>query len=264
MPNFVRFALFGSHKGKGCACLGSSARPRRRARVQVASYRIDPLPGKIRLISWSSMSLVSDIKLIRTDTTIDLSQKAEKGMNDILQPDCLYTAPTNVFRPQYGIKPIPLCCPGLRPLVYFGSFARLFFYVFITRVTDQPISLLFPDLSWISLSLPNGLGGKMDLFLRTTIKSQLKWLILNSLIDFFWWTNLRLFTLIDSFEICFMPLSNKLCNLSLVTFEVLEIFMTTLLAIDFQIWQAYECGLVWNPKQMGVMAEELCLVSLWW
>jgi len=27
------------------------------------------------------MSLVSDIKLIRTDTTLDLSQKAEKGMN---------------------------------------------------------------------------------------------------------------------------------------------------------------------------------------
>jgi len=26
------------------------------------------------------MSLVSDIKLIRTDTTLDLSQKAEKGM----------------------------------------------------------------------------------------------------------------------------------------------------------------------------------------
>jgi hypothetical protein len=27
------------------------------------------------------MSLVSDIKLIRTDTTLDLSQKAEKGMH---------------------------------------------------------------------------------------------------------------------------------------------------------------------------------------
>ena len=29
------------------------------------------------------MSLVSDIKLIRTDTTLDLSQKAEKGMMGI-------------------------------------------------------------------------------------------------------------------------------------------------------------------------------------
>ena len=27
------------------------------------------------------MNLVPDIKLIRTDTTLDLSQKAEKGMN---------------------------------------------------------------------------------------------------------------------------------------------------------------------------------------
>ena len=38
-------------------------------------------PGqKIRLISCGTMSHVSDIKLIRTDTTLDLSQKAEKGM----------------------------------------------------------------------------------------------------------------------------------------------------------------------------------------
>ena len=37
-------------------------------------------PGKIRLISCGPMAHVSDIKLIRTDTTVDLSQKAEKGM----------------------------------------------------------------------------------------------------------------------------------------------------------------------------------------
>ena len=35
---------------------------------------------KIHLISCGSMNHVSDIKLIRTDTTLDLSQKAEKGM----------------------------------------------------------------------------------------------------------------------------------------------------------------------------------------
>jgi hypothetical protein len=145
-------------------------------------------------------------------------------------------------------------------LSFLRSVVLLCFHYKSNRPTHQP----FPDLLWISLSLPNGLRGKMDLFLRATIKSQLKWLILNSLIDFFWWTKLRLSTLIDSFEICFMPLSNKLCNLSLVTFEVLEIFMTTSPAIDFQIWQACECGLVWNPKRMGVMVEELCLVSLWW
>jgi hypothetical protein len=39
------------------------------------------------------MSLVSDIKLIRTDTTLDLSQKAEKGMNVCSHPPGLYIAP---------------------------------------------------------------------------------------------------------------------------------------------------------------------------
>jgi hypothetical protein len=71
---------FGSPKGEGWACRGSSAIPRPLAWVLVASYRMDPHPWKIRLISWGSMSLVSDIKLIRTDTTLVLSQKAEKGM----------------------------------------------------------------------------------------------------------------------------------------------------------------------------------------
>ncbi|KAF8094614.1 hypothetical protein N665_0359s0054 [Sinapis alba] len=38
-------------------------------------------PKKIELISCDPMDHISDIKLIRTDTTLDLSQKAEKGMN---------------------------------------------------------------------------------------------------------------------------------------------------------------------------------------
>ncbi|KAJ6750834.1 hypothetical protein OIU85_001377 [Salix viminalis] len=38
-------------------------------------------PRKINLISCGPMAHVSDIKLIRTDTTLDLSQKAEKGMS---------------------------------------------------------------------------------------------------------------------------------------------------------------------------------------
>ncbi len=37
------------------------------------------------------MSLVSDIKLIRTDTTLDLSQKAEKGMGTTLSDLPNYT-----------------------------------------------------------------------------------------------------------------------------------------------------------------------------
>ncbi|CAN1123159.1 Serine/threonine-protein kinase ZRK7, partial [Linum perenne] len=37
-------------------------------------------PKKINLISCEPLAHISDIKLIRTDTTLDLSQKAEKGM----------------------------------------------------------------------------------------------------------------------------------------------------------------------------------------
>ncbi|KAL4642424.1 hypothetical protein ACB092_02G017000 [Castanea dentata] len=36
---------------------------------------------EINLISCGPMTHISDIKLIRTDTTLDLSQKAEKGMS---------------------------------------------------------------------------------------------------------------------------------------------------------------------------------------
>ncbi|KAL5737038.1 hypothetical protein ACOSQ2_031826 [Xanthoceras sorbifolium] len=39
-----------------------------------------PSPQKINLISCGPMNHISDIKLIRTDTTLDLSQKAEKGI----------------------------------------------------------------------------------------------------------------------------------------------------------------------------------------
>ncbi|KAL5803576.1 hypothetical protein ACOSQ4_031881 [Xanthoceras sorbifolium] len=37
-----------------------------------------PPPQKINLISYEPLAHISDIKLIRTDTTLDLSQKAEK------------------------------------------------------------------------------------------------------------------------------------------------------------------------------------------
>ncbi|KAL7119519.1 hypothetical protein ACP275_02G067800 [Erythranthe tilingii] len=40
-----------------------------------------PPPKKMNLISCEPMTHISDIKLIRTDTTLDLSQKAEKGMS---------------------------------------------------------------------------------------------------------------------------------------------------------------------------------------
>ncbi|KAJ6944129.1 hypothetical protein NC652_009997 [Populus alba x Populus x berolinensis] len=52
---------------------------------------MDSPPKKINLISCGPMAHVSDIKLIRTDTTLDLSQKAEKGMISSLFSFRLYT-----------------------------------------------------------------------------------------------------------------------------------------------------------------------------
>ncbi|KAJ6883862.1 hypothetical protein NC652_030965 [Populus alba x Populus x berolinensis] len=53
-----------------------------RERQQQAAVK-GPRPRKINLISCGPLAHVSDIKLIRTDTTLDLSQKAEKGMSFI-------------------------------------------------------------------------------------------------------------------------------------------------------------------------------------
>ena len=46
---------------------------------QQATVVVSP-PQEINLISCGPLAHISDIKLIRTDTTLDLSQKAEKGM----------------------------------------------------------------------------------------------------------------------------------------------------------------------------------------
>jgi hypothetical protein len=48
------------------------------------------------------MSLVSDIKLIRTDTTLDLSQKAEKGILLRWTTSFLYYSPSKTYRKPYG------------------------------------------------------------------------------------------------------------------------------------------------------------------
>ncbi|KAL1074191.1 hypothetical protein V6Z11_D11G272900 [Gossypium hirsutum] len=50
-------------------------------------------PKKINLISCGPLVHVSDIKLIRTDTTLDLSQKAEKGMLVPSQARSFYKKP---------------------------------------------------------------------------------------------------------------------------------------------------------------------------
>ncbi|KAI3468238.1 hypothetical protein Pfo_024901, partial [Paulownia fortunei] len=58
--------------GWGASDHGSSATPRRHSRAPVASYCDGLSPQKINLISCEPLAHVSDIKLIRTDTTLDL------------------------------------------------------------------------------------------------------------------------------------------------------------------------------------------------
>ncbi|KAL5756163.1 hypothetical protein ACOSQ2_020909 [Xanthoceras sorbifolium] len=64
--------------GRGVPGLYSSERHGRHLRTPVASYCYGTSPKKINLISCEPIVHISDIKLIRTDTTLDLSQKAEK------------------------------------------------------------------------------------------------------------------------------------------------------------------------------------------
>ena len=66
-------------------------------------------PRKISLILCQPIGWLSDIKLIRTDTTLDLSQKAEKVTSQ--------TAPTAHYIPTITHQNIMgvLCCPLLLP-----------------------------------------------------------------------------------------------------------------------------------------------------
>jgi hypothetical protein len=66
--------------------MGDAREPQQQAAV-MGSH-----PRKINLISCDPLGHVSDIKLIRTDTTLDLSQKAEKGMLDPLLGFALYSS----------------------------------------------------------------------------------------------------------------------------------------------------------------------------
>ena len=50
-------------------------------------------PKKFNLISCELMIHVSDIKLIKTDTTLDLSQKAEKDMSCYVARFLFYNIP---------------------------------------------------------------------------------------------------------------------------------------------------------------------------
>ena len=71
---------------EGCTCPGGRAIPRQHLQTRAASCLVSLHPAKIRKISWGPMNLVSDIKLIKTDTTLELSQKAEKGILQLSNP----------------------------------------------------------------------------------------------------------------------------------------------------------------------------------
>ena len=76
-----------------------------------------PLPEKINLISCEPMVHVSDIKLIRTDTTLDLSQKAEKGMNWKDTSFSIYSPPllhSKSLVPMWDTETSKFIVPGLR------------------------------------------------------------------------------------------------------------------------------------------------------
>ncbi len=113
--------------GEGRASLGSSARPRRHARGQAASYQTAPPPRKIRLISWGSMSLVSD-------TTLDLSQKAEKGMLVQTAPGVYILCERHSFGNQYGIKTQVLACLLACPLFALRLFCVFHFVPRFSRI----------------------------------------------------------------------------------------------------------------------------------
>ncbi|KAK2996453.1 hypothetical protein RJ639_024753, partial [Escallonia herrerae] len=79
----------------------------------VASYH-EPFPQKINLISCEPLAHISDIKLIRTDTTLGLSQKAEKDTTLDLSQKAEKGMLCTVFSfPFYtvslGLPPLPQC-----------------------------------------------------------------------------------------------------------------------------------------------------------
>ena len=64
---------------KNFASLGGSVRPRTRCDGACASTETPSLTPKMRLINVVFLGTLSEIKLKRTDTTLDLSQKAKRA-----------------------------------------------------------------------------------------------------------------------------------------------------------------------------------------
>ena len=97
---------------EGCASQGGNAIPSIKLLDRIARSH----PGKIKLISWGSMSFVSDNKLIRTDTILDLISKRPRKVCSLSQPfphvadaACLHmaTGPTPMVLTFYS-KPLEL------------------------------------------------------------------------------------------------------------------------------------------------------------
>ena len=66
------------------------------------------------------MSSIPDIKLIRTDTTLDLSQKAEKGMPPLYERGRIYNMDFIISAiPVYGLNVFELRLLLLRSLYVF-------------------------------------------------------------------------------------------------------------------------------------------------
>jgi len=76
----------------GCS---GSVRPRPCRLAEHASASIGSSPKNIEVNRRSSMRTVIAIKLLRTDTTHDLSQKAEKGMRGKEDAQSLLRQPTH-------------------------------------------------------------------------------------------------------------------------------------------------------------------------
>ena len=85
------------------------------------------------------MTIVSEIKLIRTDTTLDLSQKAEKvclviGLDSLMLPDAQ--------RALWGSNPNPRCCKMTKTFDTCDS------HVVPHRSTEQAQWCLTSEFGW--------------------------------------------------------------------------------------------------------------------
>ena len=120
--------------GRGSAILWWHLQPR------TAGCPINPHPKEIRIISRGSLSLVLDIKLIRTHTTLEHSQEAEKGMPPLTS--------TSRYIPE-------ALFPTAHLLKQMGQLGHILFaihhiYPYLINLTSKCTTVSLPDLCVIS------------------------------------------------------------------------------------------------------------------